>query len=198
VRVRRPITSPDETWSGATGVESTVESRTMEFRRKNIRLPADQYRGRRVYFLTLCCYQRRPFFRNIRFAKWLVREIEKHAAAHRFALHAWTVMPDHVHILFEGVDHGCDLLTLTSRLKRRTSTVVRMRRNVKLWQGKFYDHILRTSDSMDGVAWYIWMNPVRKGLCSAVEEYPFSGSATIEWRRVSRPNTEWRPPWRSV
>jgi putative transposase len=152
----------------------------MEFRRKNIRLPPDQYRGRRVYFLTLCCYRRRALFRNARLANWFVRDIEKYAAAHRFALHAWTVMPDHVHILLEGVDHSCDLLAFTSRLKRHTSTVLRMRRNVKLWQNKFYDHILRAADSMNSVAWYIWVH-----LDESREKRPVfrSGGLSLFWLR---------------
>src|ERR1700676_792204 len=33
----------------------------------------------------------------------------------------------------------------------------------------------------DSIAWYIWLNPVRKGIVSDAREHPFSGSFTVGW-----------------
>jgi hypothetical protein len=66
-----------------------------------------------------------------------------------------------------------------------------------LWQKKFYDRILRERDSFDGVAGYIWMNPVRKGLCSDPREYPYSGSFAVDWKKMMRPLESWVPEWKA-
>ncbi len=69
------------------------------FRRKNIRLPADRYFGQGFYFLTLCFSDRRSFGANPRVATWLVERLKYHSAACGFHIHAYCVMPDHVHVL---------------------------------------------------------------------------------------------------
>jgi len=52
-----------------------------EFRRKNIRLPAERYAGRRLYFVTLCFHNRRRLGSDARTAGWIIDELRKHAAA---------------------------------------------------------------------------------------------------------------------
>jgi hypothetical protein len=54
-----------------------------------------------------------------------------------------------------------------------------------LWQRRFYDHALRASESIEIVAGYIWNNPVRAGLVSEADDYPFSGSLVWDARRSS-------------
>jgi putative transposase len=129
-------------------------------------------------------------------AGWLIDELKDEGSISRFLLHAWTVMPDHLHVLLEGADEECDLLHFATQFKRRTAKSVRIARNLRLWQRRFHDHILRPTDSFHGVAAYIWMNPVRKGICKRPEDYPYSGSLTIEWKQSVMNYPEWRPPWK--
>ena len=164
--------------------------------RKRTRLAADQYRGRRVYFLTLCCARRRPVFRSPVRAGWFTERLAEVAEDLGFLVHAWCVMPDHVHLLVEGATAASDLLAFAKDLKQKTAYAAKRTSRLELWQPRFYDHILRPTDSLDRVAWYIWMNPVRKGLCAEPEQYPFSGSSTVEWKRKQRPIGEWNPPWK--
>ncbi len=64
-------------------------------------------------------------------------------------------------------------------------------------QKGFYDHILRTDDNEDSVAWYIFNNPVRKGLVQDPREWPFSGSWMFDWKRAVAPAKQFVPPmWR--
>jgi len=47
------------------------------------------------------------------------------------------------------------------------------------------------------VACYIWSNPVRKGLCKRAEDWPSSGSFTVDWRRLLSVGVDpWTPPWK--
>jgi hypothetical protein len=49
---------------------------------------------------------------------------------------------------------------------------------------------------MGDVAAYIWMNPVRKGLCQRPEDYPFLGTFTLPWPPGKALQTAWTPPWK--
>lgn len=147
--------------------------------------------------MTLCCTDRRRIFAHPRTAEWIASRLIAGALAYRFLLHAWCVMPDHVHFLVEGVDETCDLVAFVRRFKQRTSLEWSARSGLSLWQKNFYEHILRRDDAFPRVAAYIWNNPIRKGLCQDFREYPFSGSTTFDWKQ-SRPTPEmWQPPWKS-
>jgi len=80
----------------------------MQFRRKNIRLPAQNYRGRGWFFITLCCDARQQVFADGQKARWLINCLRREAKASRFGVHAFCVMPDHVHILVEGQESASD------------------------------------------------------------------------------------------
>jgi putative transposase len=105
-------------------------------------------------------------------------------------------MPDHVHFLAEGPTDGCDLRRFAEGFKQRTGFEYRSRNDAMLWQKRFHDYVLREGDAMENIACYIWMNPVRKGLCAKPEEYPLSGSQTIEWMKRVTCRVRWSPPWR--
>jgi len=81
-------------------------------------------------------------------------------------------MPDHFHALVEGLASDSDLLLFVRSFKQSSTRAFSGGNGIPLWQKKFYDHILRAEDSPEAVAWYIWMNPVRKGFCSEPDEYP--------------------------
>lgn len=104
-------------------------------------------------------------------------------------------MPDHVHLLAEGLDPESSLPDFIDDFKHKTAFEFQSAAGQRFWQSHFYDHILRKSDSQDSIAWYIWMNPVRKGLTVDPWEYRFSGSFTLNWRNKLRPPEIWTPPW---
>jgi REP element-mobilizing transposase RayT len=168
----------------------------MPFRHKNIRLDHWNYLGQRWFFLTLCCANRRKHFASSKFCDDFLDILRSNAATHEFAIHAYCLMPDHVHLLAEGLQPQSDLIQFMRAIKLKTSTPFERKTGKALWQKKFYDHILRNSDSPDAGAWYIWMNPVRANLCRHPEEYPFLGSLTGKWPQTSQPPVEWLPPWR--
>jgi REP element-mobilizing transposase RayT len=106
-------------------------------------------------------------------------------------------MPDHVHLLTQGLTPTTNLLGFLKDLKRQTGYDYKQQTAQQLWQKKSYDHALRSTDPPDQVAWYIWMNPVRAGLCTTVNDYPWSGSLTGAGPSSPPPNKPWSPPWRT-
>jgi putative transposase len=163
---------------------------------KNIRLPKSAYVGRQFYFVTICCHQRQQIFSDPTKCQWLFGLLRTESCTRFFAVHSYCVMPDHFHFLVEGMSPTSDLLGFVKSLKLKSSRLYTARTSQILWQKKYFDHILRPLESPESVAWYIWMNPVRKGLSSATGEYLFAGSFTglVDWL-VPRCDP-WTPPWK--
>jgi putative transposase len=168
------------------------------FRRKNIRLQPSNYCGRRLYFLTLCFHHRRRFGSNPRLASWLIAKLSEHATATQFLVHAYCVMPDHMHFLTAAESDTANMMAFVESFKKDTGFRFEERTGHRLWQFKYYDRILRASDRAESVAWYIWMNPVRQGVCSIPTEYPFLGTFTDVGRKflARAMPPDWIPPWK--
>src|SRR6266851_7878654 len=132
--------------------------------RKAIRLPRDQYVGRRIYFVTICCENRRRILANPSNSAVLVSGPDVSLSEDGFIVHAYCVMPNHLHILVEGQSTECNLRAYMTKLKQKTGYSLRGPVDGTLWQNRYYDHILRKAEDSDSIAWYIWMNPVRQGL----------------------------------
>jgi REP element-mobilizing transposase RayT len=177
--------------------------------RKTIRLDHSKYLGRNIYFLTFCCEGRSRVFENEDWASWIVQTIRKEAtgeAAHlkvaptkaEFLVHAYCVMPDHVHVVVEGARDQSDMGKFVKAFKQVTAFYYKQETGERLWQKKYYDHILRGADTLDAVMWYVWLNPVRAGLCADARSYAYSGSFALDWNSAIRDAKEWVPPWKEA
>ncbi len=165
--------------------------------RKQIRLPPDEYLGTAISFVTICCENRLVIFHNASRSNAAVEALRRTSRLTQFLVHAFCLMPDHVHFLVEGTEAGSDLVRFVSRWKQQTGYLFRDELPKRFWQRRFYDHVLRGDDSSESVAWYIWMNPVRKGIVAEPYQYPFSGSFTVDWPKTSAPTKCWNPPWKT-
>jgi putative transposase len=168
-----------------------------QFRRKNIRLPATEYIGRKWYFLTMVAEGRRERFSNPRFVAENLSLLAARAACCHFDIWAYCFMPDHFHILTSGTQEDSQLLQLAGGFKQGSACAFKRLTGEGLWQKKFYDHILRKDDCWERVACYIWLNPVRKALCKRAEDWPYSGSFMMDWRKLLAVGVDpWVPPWK--
>ena len=79
-------------------------------------------------------------------------------------------MPDHVHVLLEAHAPTESVFETFVEWKHRAALLAWRRRDVRLWQESFYDHILRTDDDSWSVAAYIMANPLRAGLTKRIGE----------------------------
>jgi putative transposase len=170
---------------------------TMTFIHKNIRLHPSHYIGQRWCFVTMCCASRQRIFAVTKNAARLMHELRAMAATQPMAVFAYCVMPDHLHLLLHGTEAMSDVLAFVKNFKQATGAEFERKFRRDLWQKKFYDHILRPNDSPEGVAKYIWMNPVRKGICQNPQEYPFSGSFVVDWNEIARVTKPWVPTWKT-
>ncbi len=70
--------------------------------RKQIRLPATDYVGRNIYFVTACIQDHLPVFANGNRGKIAVGALQYVADSLHFLVHAYCLMPDHAHVLLEA------------------------------------------------------------------------------------------------
>jgi REP element-mobilizing transposase RayT len=143
------------------------------------RLAPAAYLGPGRYFLTICCHRRRAHFGSPAVAANTVSELLRTATEQGVAIHAYCVMPDHLHALCEATTHDASLPAFVSRFKQRSAHRFACEVGGRLWQESFFDRHLRAGDDLRRIAAYIVANPVRAGLVANAADYPFCGSATM-------------------
>jgi len=166
-----------------------------DFLRKRNRLDRRQYLGRQWYFVTVCAEGRKPIFAEDAVVGLLLRILRDKCTQHSFNVYTYCFMPDHVHLECVGTSPESDLIALIRNWKGVAQTELRRRGIHHLWQKGFYDHILRKGDDANRVAWYIFNNPIRKGLVADPRGWPYSGSWMFDWRTTPTPSEPWAPPW---
>ena len=142
-----------------------------------MRLKGFDYTTPGVYFLTLCSYRNRNVFTNRNMAEQTIKCLKECSKRGRYKLHAYCLMPDHLHVLVNPLDGAGSVSQYVQTFKSLSTRIFwRTQGKGKLWQRGSYDHVVRKEESLIKVVEYILANPVRKGLVEATEDYPFSGT----------------------
>jgi putative transposase len=101
-----------------------------------------------------------------------------------YQLRAFVIMPNHVHIL---ITPTIDLAKITRAIKGRSArqaNAILGRMGMPFWQDESFDHWIRHPQQFEKVKVYIEHNPVRAGLATTPEQWPYS-SAFLEFRPKS-------------
>ena len=85
-------------------------------------------------------------------------------------------MPDHLHLLVEGLDGHSNLRRFAKLSKQRSGAAHALARKGRLWQEGYWEKVLRTDEDPRRVVQYILENPVRASLARTAREYPVAGS----------------------
>ena len=150
------------------------------------RVAGFSYQGFQRYFVTLCTHRRTQVFVTSGVVDTVLAQILRSASALRFVVVAYCFMPDHVHLLIEGVDEAADFKSLVSICKQKTGFVYRRRIGRSLWQTGYHERVLRNADETSRIVRYILLNPVRAGFVDDPRDYPWSGGcrAWLQPRRT--------------
>ncbi len=95
----------------------------------------------------------------------------------RFELHAFVVMPDHLHLLLTPAP-DVSLEKALQFIKGGFSFRLKSKREV--WERGFNEVQIRDLEKFEACRRYIEENPVRGRLVTAAEEYPFSSASLSE------------------
>jgi putative transposase len=145
--------------------------------KKRTRLKEFNYKGLYRYFITICTFNKEQIFKdNPSIVTWLIDILREQSRTFRFKIWAYCFMPDHIHLLLEGDDVNSDLRKFISSFKQLSSFYYKTRIGKQLWQINYHDHVLRKEEDNINVAYYIFNNPVRKGIVDDFKQYKYIGS----------------------
>jgi REP element-mobilizing transposase RayT len=157
------------------------------------RLKRFVYLGYGRYFVTACTHSRRPVFADTEVGRWLVEELMQMANEDGFAITAYCIRPNHVHLLLEATRDVADLTRFITRWKQRTGFQWKRRHSALLWQEGYFDRVLRDFDDERAVIAYIIGNPVRAGLAETADAYPLAGSSRYSFGQLADAAGDWNP-----
>lgn len=127
-----------------------------------------------VYFVTFCTHRRRQILASKQSHSAFI-EFARRAVEFNIAVGRYVIMPDHLHLFVCG-DERFDLSRWIAALKQALSRANRWSRDYsQVWQEGFFDHVLRSDESMNAKWEYILQNPVRAGLVKEPEDWPYQG-----------------------
>ena len=129
-------------------------------------------RGTPVFFVTFCTYRRRSILATKNVHDSFVAFGLRAAQSHNIAVGRYVIMPDHVHLFVCGDLHfhlGKWIKALKQALGKSISSGMR---HDRIWQEGFFDHILRSDESMAQKWEYVrdipsapnWLDSGRSGL----------------------------------
>jgi putative transposase len=148
--------------------------------------------ARSTFFVSTSTAGRRCLLQKTDFAELFIDCLRQHHAKGRFDVHAFVVMPDHVHVLFTlgdevTLERSMTFIkgTFSFRMKRELGYLL------EVWSEGYHDERIRSAEHCARVMEYIEQNPVLAGLSATAREFPFS-SASGRW--TMNPLPQWLKP----
>jgi len=123
-----------------------------------------------TYFITTATHNRRRLFQVESNAALLLETLDHYRAS--YLLHAYVVMPDHVHLLItpKGVTLERTMQLIKGGFSHRLSS------RLPVWQKGFTDHRIRDNADYHTRRNYLHQNPVEARLCEKPDAYAFSSA----------------------
>ncbi len=91
-------------------------------------------------------------------------------------LHAWVIMPNHIHLLMTPYQSPSRLMQLIKGQSARRANLLLGRTGQPVWQAESYDHWVRCPAEAVRIRRYIERNPVAAGLAARPEDWPWSSA----------------------
>ena len=134
--------------------------------------------GNGTYFITASTWEKKCILQSERMAKLLIEVLLHYQTQGKYCLHEFVVMPNHFHLLITQIG----LVTLEKTVQFiKGGFSFRARKELaiagEIWQTSFYDRRVRDANEYVRFRHYIHMNPVRRGLVSNPEEFPYSSAS---------------------
>ena len=150
------------------------------------RLEPEWYRGSAVVFWTHPIGRRSTGWLDAQFHS-VFRELLLHAAAREHLLcPIYTLMPDHLHLVWMGVSATSDQRRATAFLRTQLKPHLAPAR----WQHQPHDHVLRDEQRKRGAfastCFYVAENALRAGLAAKAPEWAYTGCVVPAIQRCTR------------
>ena len=153
---------------------------SQSFKKRPPRL-ARIYNNTPLYFVTYCTRDRRPLLASEPVHDVFRGTAERVSSAGN-AVGRYVIMPDHIHMFLRIRANGSLGAVVKCIREAITRCLHRDKPDLRVWQAGFFDHLMRSGESYAEKWLYVSNNPVRAGLCSAVDKWPYQGEIVeIRW-----------------
>jgi len=125
------------------------------------------------YFITNVTYKRNPILVENIDLFWKGFDTVKEKSI--YDIMAWVVLPDHFHLVIDP--KGQDISNIVQRIKMSFGALWRKRMGLfsgRVWQNRFWDHIIRDQKDLNRHIDYIHFNPVKHGYVNSPYDWPHS------------------------
>src|SRR5882757_8282820 len=127
----------------------------------------------RTYFITTSTANRRRLFQVEANAQLLLEVLMEQRVKNRFHLHAFVLMPDHMHAILTPAP-DVSLEKAVQFIKGNFSH--RFKSKFPVWTPSFNETQVRNSEEFESFRHYIHQNPIRANLASTIEAFPYSSA----------------------
>ncbi len=128
----------------------------------------------RTYFITAVAAQRRRLFQTDANANLLLQLFRADRAKQRYQLHAFVLMPDHLHLILTP---GPNVSIEKAMQFIKGGFSFRLKSKMPVWEESFKKLRMTDRECFATHRNYIHENPIRNHLCERVEDFPFSSAA---------------------
>jgi putative transposase len=149
--------------------------------------PASILNPARTFFATTGTSMGRKLLQSERNAELLIDVMRSLVAEHRFEVHDFVIMPNHLHLLLTVHDEMTiekAMQLIKGRFSHRLSHEFGFKGEV--WHRGFTEEQVMGRESFEGHSNYIAQNPVKAGLAVSVDEFPFCFRYLAKKRAESR------------
>ena len=150
--------------------------------------------GHDLHFLTFSCYHRQPLLTSAHRCELFLQVLEEVGRRYQLVILGYVVMPEHVHLFLsepqqrplataiQALEAGFARRLLAEQRRHGPSleprdipqSKVHDPNPKRVWQARYYDFNVSTSEKRVEKLRYIHRNPVRRGLVEASELWPWS------------------------
>ena len=120
------------------------------------------------------------YLRRVELAEMVVDAIQFNSTAlAQYALHAFTVMPNHVHVLLTPQIPLPNLMKSLKGITAKRANEILCLTGSSFWSEESYDHLVRDRREFERIRFYIENNAVRAGLVVEAEPYRWSSVSDV-------------------
>ncbi|MCE5307816.1 MAG: transposase [Acidobacteriales bacterium] len=112
-------------------------------------------------------------------AELVTEQLREAASEGLSTLHAYVVMPNHVHALWTPRIALAELVRHVKGAAARLANKLLSRAGQPFWQEEYFDHLVRNEQEFDRIRRYIEWNPVRASLVTDPRDFTWSSAHEV-------------------
>lgn len=129
----------------------------------------------RTFFTTSVTANRRRLFQSEQNAELLLHILQDNRQKGRFQLHAYVIMPDHIHLLLTPAEN----VSIEKAMQYvKGSFSFQLKSAFDIWERSFKEHRIKNEQDYLHHLHYIEQNPVRANLSSTPERFQHSSASS--------------------